>query len=374
MVGAEELPPAPRCKIALCNMHMNPFRVRVVHFEPAVEEQWEAGFVEGVANRMSSASRLIATWGASIFSLIVVAHAASSGAVLPDYLAAGWLGILGFTSLWFWFLTRLLSKLDPTSYCQVRVVFLSAAAVLISMMVGNQLLYWGPLLNWEYSEMAATLIAGELGWQFSIVLLIFGVTVRPRYRVQRDVAIMTCAAYVIVICFLFGHVLRPSTIVGRCCVLVLCSLLVLLGAFNAECIDRQQWKACLQLGNQRAATTAAEARCDAERNLMAFLCHEVPSNLIWRFAQHHLTLGFQQIRNPSNGICGCLVLCTKICICCRLSTDLYFFLRPFRNKFSWWLAQMLQHGAQLPSGALSTSLTCWTLHWTRVSWNKESWC
>ena len=220
--------------------------------------------------------------------------------------------VLGFTSLWFWFLTRLLSKLDPTSYCQVRVVFLSAAAVLISMMVGNQLLYWGPLLSWEYSEMAATLIAGELGWQFSIVLLIFGVTVRPRYRVQRDLAIMTCAAYVIVICVLFGRTLRPSTIVGRCCVLVLCSLLVLLGAFNAECIDRQQWKACLQLGNQRAATTAAEARCDAERNLMAFLCHEVPS--IWRFAQYHLTLGFQQIRNPSNGICGCLVLCTKICI------------------------------------------------------------
>ena len=220
--------------------------------------------MSGMADRMRCATIIVSIW-AVMFLVTVVMFGDVKDPVSDRRrsIKLTWCGMLFGVSAWFRLVTHLLCKLKPKSPSVVLVI-MSAAAVLCFVSVANQVLFWGH----DVDNKTAIYIATELGWQFSIVLVFFGVVVRPRYSAHLRVTLVALVIYGGAVAILYGGVLHAIVLCSRGFVLALFAVLVLHGSYNAECGDRQQFKDSKATEAQISATNLAEARAEAEQNLM----------------------------------------------------------------------------------------------------------
>jgi hypothetical protein len=131
----------------------------------------------------------------------------------------------------------------------------------------------------------------ELGWLYSGGCILVA-SVRTGHRTQLKITLTSWLFFLVTAISLLGSEVSPISIAIRFCWLFGCTSMILIAIWHSEDLERKQFENCALLEDrvclleraekekeQRAELSQraikAEGRADAERNLMAFLCHEI---------------------------------------------------------------------------------------------------
>jgi hypothetical protein len=119
----------------------------------------------------------------------------------------------------------------------------------------------------------------ELGWFHTIGLVFLTATIRPRYCF---VALITCASFGT---YTAGAIalsvdLNPNSLLFRLCIYSMCCCCNLFCSNNCEVTERKAWylrrDLALKLRVQKEKLQSeAHSKTEAERILVAYLCHEI---------------------------------------------------------------------------------------------------
>jgi signal transduction histidine kinase len=144
------------------------------------------------------------------------------------------------------------------------------------------------LKGYEASNPVALFYICELGWFLSVVLIFFTVVMRPRFEYLVAVTVVSF------ISFLYGSItlspgISPFSLIMRIVIFLICCSFNIKISWNLEQSERMAWFSTATLERKLAIEKnklrkEAERKSEAERILVAYLCHE--------------------IRNPFNGVLG----------------------------------------------------------------------
>jgi hypothetical protein len=141
----------------------------------------------------------------------------------------------------------------------------------------------------------AQALVGELGWYYTMIVAWYGATLQPPFRVQVQMSLLVWVMYTTSIIFLpWGAFLSQPDLVLRSYLMMMICCVLSLGSRHMDNAARRHFIDQKELIRDRDARIEAERKAmeaaireaDAERTLMAYMCHE--------------------IRNPLNGIAGSL--------------------------------------------------------------------
>ena len=230
--------------------------------------------------------------------------------VATNHIKILWYGVTPALTFWLLAIAQASQKLARNSVTNIEKV---QKLVLLHALIGFVLISLLTFANWKgmhdsivmssfsvdpeaHSRHWGQAMINELGWLYSAGVVLCGAGVRAGHRTQLRVTLASWLLFLASSVFMFHDVVVWNTILLRSVWLVGLTCLVLIGSWHSETTERQHFTDELDLKDRLVYVEAAEkekerrvkaeSRADAERNLMAFLCHE--------------------IRNPFNGITGSL--------------------------------------------------------------------
>ena len=206
--------------------------------------------------------------------------------------------------LFFWVSCQSAKSTAGRCAARLRVLIPVLVAGLSALAVLNQWLFWQPLRDQMLDDPAAkemlkvwaSRFSAELAWHFTMIMVWSLAALRPPFRTQMQLCLLSCLAYTTGSALMFGEHEAVQDNVFRSLVLALFNFAACSTATKLfENADKQMFQDAVELASklhfaqlaehEKDGRVAAERRAvESERLLTAFLCHE--------------------IRNPLNGIAG----------------------------------------------------------------------